>query len=161
MHLNRARVFLIMLVVLVVGCDQITKRIVRERVRRPRTMLNGTVLLLHAENRGAFLSLGSNLPEKARTIIFVAGVAILIAVAFTMMWRNPTDLRNAVPVALIAAGGIGNLIDRAFRGAVTDFLVLRAGALHTGIFNVADVAITSGVAALLVFSIMRRKEPAK
>jgi signal peptidase II len=161
MNVTRLRMYLLLLVLLVVGCDQYTKRLVRERVTRPQSMLGGSVLLVHAENRGAFLSLGSNLPESTRTVIFVAGVSALIVGALVIMWRGAADLRNALPIALIAAGGIGNLIDRATRGAVTDFLVLRAGPLHTGIFNVADMAITTGVIAVFVLSLVRKTERAK
>jgi len=58
---------------------------------------------------------------------------------------------------MIIGGGIGNLIDRIMRdGRVTDFIYLEAGPLHTGIFNVADMAITIGVMWLLVSSLLPR-----
>ena len=48
------------------------------------------------------------------------------------------------------AGGIGNLVDRVLRhGLVTDFAVVHIGPLHTGVFNLADVLIIIGVAAIL------------
>ena len=46
---------------------------------------------------------------------------------------------------MIALGGAGNLIDRVFRdGHVVDYLVVNVGPLHTGVFNLADIAITLG-----------------
>lgn len=54
-------------------------------------------------------------------------------------------------LSLILGGGLGNLIDRLLRdGHVTDFLNVGFGSLRTGIFNVADAAITTG--ALLVLA---------
>ena len=65
---------------------------------------------------------------------------------------------DAIAVALIAAGGIGNLIDRVmFHGRVTDFIYLAAGPVHTGVFNVADMAITSGVIWLVISSFAPKK----
>jgi signal peptidase II len=60
---------------------------------------------------------------------------------------------------MIGGGGIGNLIDRLTRGGrVTDFLFMELGPLHTGVFNVADMAITGGVIWLLVTSFLPKKE---
>ena len=67
-------------------------------------------------------------------------------------------------LALLLAGGIGNLIDRAFLGGIViDFMVIDFSAwtgigwLKTGIFNVADIAITGGF--LLLLPQMFRKDP--
>jgi signal peptidase II len=55
-----------------------------------------------------------------------------------------------VGLALLAASGIGNLIDRLlFDGRVTDFLNIGIGSLRTGIFNVADVVGMIGFVVLL------------
>jgi len=62
--------------------------------------------------------------------------------------QSPAD---EVALAVIIAGGVGNLIDRLrFAGRVTDFLYLQAGPLHTGVFNVADMAITFGILWLVL-----------
>jgi signal peptidase II len=58
---------------------------------------------------------------------------------------------------LIIGGGFGNLLDRFLNdGAVIDFMNLGLGWLRTGIFNVADMAITGGVIFLLVFGLRSR-----
>lgn len=63
-----------------------------------------------------------------------------------------------VALAMILAGGTGNLIDRMrFDGRVTDFLYLTAGPLHTGVFNVADMAVTFGVIWLLASWTFKRR----
>ena len=61
-------------------------------------------------------------------------------------------------VAAIVGGGIGNLVDRVQLGAVRDFLNVGIGSLRTGIFNLADMAITFGGIALIVLPFIRRRE---
>ena len=73
-------------------------------------------------------------------------------------------LLTLVAVSLFVAGGIGNLIDRlANDGRVIDFMQVGVGWLRTGVFNVADMAITLGAACLLASSLpqRRRKEPVR
>ena len=55
-------------------------------------------------------------------------------------------------------GAFGNLLDRLRHGAVTDFLDFHVGAYHWPAFNFADVAIVSGVALLLIESVLAREE---
>lgn len=64
------------------------------------------------------------------------------------MWRT-RRLSMAMALASIAGGAIGNIIDRVRQGAVTDFIDLHLGERHWPTFNLADVAVVCGVAALL------------
>jgi signal peptidase II len=58
-----------------------------------------------------------------------------------------------ISLALIFAGGIGNIIDRLlFEKHVSDFINIGIGDLRTGIFNFADVYVTLGVISFLLFS---------
>lgn len=66
------------------------------------------------------------------------------------MVRGPAAAVGAMAVALVAAGGTGNLLDRLMnKGLVTDFLNVGIGSLRTGIFNVADMAILVGTILLV------------
>ena len=156
------RFLLVFLILAVVAVDQWTKVLARTHLSPfPRTYAGGVVSLLHTENEGAFLSLGSTLPHTTRTFIFTGVVAIAVLLALGMLILDRVHGYDAVAVALIAAGGIGNLIDRLFRdGRVTDFLYLAAGPLHTGVFNVADMAITLAVVWLLLSSFAPKKAAA-
>jgi signal peptidase II len=140
---------------LTVGGDQISKRIA-ERVlpaRGPVEVLHGALRFELASNRGAFLGLGNRLPGNARAVLFVVavGIGLFAALAFLLRTRN-WPVRRIVAAGLVVGGGVGNLIDRIVRGPVTDFLVLRVGPLHTGIFNLADACILAGGAWLLLQS---------
>ena len=56
-------------------------------------------------------------------------------------------------IALIAGGAVGNAVDRMRLGAVVDFVDFHLDGWHFATFNVADAAITCGVAVLLVVSL--------
>jgi len=60
-------------------------------------------------------------------------------------------------LGLIAGGSLSNLADRLADGTVVDFLYVGVGPLHTGVFNVADMAIVAG--AILVVAFGRRRAP--
>jgi len=149
------------LIVAVIALDQWTKVLAREHLTPfPQSYAGGILSLLHTENEGAFLSLGASLPRATRTLIFTGAVSIAVLLALGMLVTSRVHGVDAVAVALIAAGGIGNLIDRLARGGrVTDFLYLSAGPLHTGVFNVADIAITGGVLWLLLSSFLPQRRP--
>jgi signal peptidase II len=161
----RRRFALLALILLILAFDQWTKHLARTILIRepPRHYIGGLLTLVYAENRGAFLSLGANLPAGIRTIVFDIVVAVgLAAVAIVLFWRPMNSRADEIALALIVAGGTGNLIDRIrFRGGVTDFLLLSAGPLHTGIFNLADLVITLAVIWLLFsWSLAKRQRPA-
>jgi len=137
-----------------VGCDQVAKTLARASLAAspPVSLLADCVRLELALNRGAFLSLGEGLPAIARYMLFVVlvGSALTLTLAFTLRLRsaNPVQL---VALSLLTGGGLGNLIDRLIHdGAVVDFVSIGVGPLRTGIFNIADAAITLGVLLLLI-----------
>ncbi|HAW30337.1 signal peptidase II [Gimesia maris] len=138
-----------------VGCDQYTKKIAVEKLKYepPLTYLNNTFRMEYAENTGAFLSVGSRLSKPVRFfLLVVANAAFLILVTGMLVFRWQMPLVQFIALSLLLAGGIGNLIDRVFlNGIVIDFLNIGFGPLRTGIFNVADMAITGG-ALLMLFS---------
>jgi signal peptidase II len=137
-----------------VGCDQVAKRLARASLASspPVSLLDDLVRFELAQNRGAFLSLGEGLPSLARYLLFVVlvGGALVLTLVFTLRLRgaNPIQL---VALSLLTGGGLGNLIDRLIHdGAVVDFVSIGIGPLRTGIFNVADAAISLGVLLLLI-----------
>ena len=121
----------------------------------PLLYFDGILRLQYSENTGAFLGLGSALPEQARFIIFTLLVSVvLIGVLVYIITTQLMDMASLVCYAMILGGGFSNLIDRIFNnGIVVDFLNLGLGSIRTGIFNVADVFITTGVIALVLFSL--------
>ncbi|MEQ9496710.1 MAG: signal peptidase II [Deltaproteobacteria bacterium] len=144
-----------------IGCDQGTKHIAASSLRGRPTMsfLADTFRLQYAENPGAFLGLGSSMPEGWRFAIFVAGSGLLVLGTIAFMFARRNLARSQfIALTLLAAGGIGNLIDRFVGdGRVIDFMNVGVGPVRTGIFNVADIAIMGGMLWMLVVG--WREEP--
>ena len=80
-----------------------------------------------------------------------------------LLWRNPkqtaaaNDLLMQWALALVFGGALGNLIDRIFRGTVTDFIQVFIGSYEFPSFNVADSAITIG-AGLLILDLLKNRK---
>lgn len=142
--------------------DQVTKVVAREALEGEPTRhyLGDTFRLTFIENHGAFLGLGGNLPESARTLIFTVLVSIMLVAFMVWVWRSPNLSRLAIVASsLVVGGGIGNLIDRVTNnGGVVDFLNLGIGGLRTGIFNLADVWIVVGGVLIFFSSDFREKD---
>ncbi|WNG57230.1 signal peptidase II [Archangium gephyra] len=160
---RRYRLTLVSLVLAgTVGCDQATKQLAISQLRDEptRSFLGGLLRLTFAENPGAFLSLGGNLPQSVRFWLFSAAVGVLLlgTLAYLVMSRRLEPLQS-VALALIVGGGLSNWFDRLVNdGRVVDFLNLGIGSLRTGIFNVADVALMLG-AGLLILAGRRANNP--
>ena len=150
---TRLRLALLSLVMLsCVGCDQAAKAMARDSlVGRTISLLGGAVRFEYAENTGAFLSLGAELPEALRHFLLIGLAPLALVLVTWLVWRAPGAARaQAAALGLVAGGGLANWIDRVMDdGAVTDYVSLGLGALRTGIFNLADVAIVAGVLLLL------------
>ncbi len=144
--------------VLVVGLafivlDQMVKLLALSSLQTQSFRFGSSPLNLALElslNPGAFLSVGAALPPLVKQLVFIIGVAVVVAWAgYWALKHWAVSGRKAVALYAIALGGVGNLIDRVFReGHVVDYLVINAGPLHTGVFNLADIAITAGALVL-------------
>ncbi len=150
-RISRVRLLLVLLVSLV-GLDQATKHyaVTHWKGQPPQSFVNNVFRIEYAENKGAFLSLFGNLSDTARYTILVIGngVFMIVLVAF-LLGTDQWSRWNYVAWTLVFVGGIGNLIDRIRINAVIDFLNLDIGLVRTGIFNVADMAITAGFLMLV------------
>ena len=149
------QLLLVLLVLLCcVGCDQAVKALAKGALASspPVLLLDSAVRLQYTENPGAFLSLGEGLPAGVRFLLGVVlvGATQLALLAFLLRTRALSTWQR-VGFSLFLAGGLGNWLDRLLNeGRVIDFVSLGVGGLHTGIFNVADVAITAGIVMVLV-----------
>jgi signal peptidase II len=80
---------------------------------------------------------------------FFTAISVAISVAIVLVLRRPqADRRVAFALALVLGGALGNLWDRLTLGFVVDFVQLHAAGYYWPAFNVADSAITVGVALL-------------
>lgn len=137
----------------VVALDQLTKWLVRARVPLHHSVevIPNLLDITHVRNTGAafgFLN-GVDFPGKTLVIAVVAIVA-LIGVALYSGTLSNQQLLPRLGMALIIGGAAGNLIDRIFIGSVVDFVDAYWGTFHFWAFNVADSAITVGVALMIL-----------
>ena len=139
------------IVLATIAADRVTKQVASGLLASapPRSYLSDTVRVEYTENRGGFLGLGATLPPPVRSLVFTVLTMVLLLVVSAVLARRGTGTAATVGLSLLWAGGASNLADRVARGAVVDFLNLGIGPLRTGIFNVADIAITAGVLILL------------
>ncbi len=167
MPLKSRIIAFICIVVPILVVDQVSKVVARDTLMGGRvfSFFNGFLTLQYAENPGAFLGWGSTLPPVWRTIAFSVLPFLLLAILAVSILRSPDGNRATVAgAAMVFGGGLGNLVDRlVFNGMVTDFAMLQLGPLRTGIFNVADMAITGGVILLILHQLFaghpERKQP--
>jgi signal peptidase II len=157
---HRPRIRLILAILILsscIGCDQVTKTIATQSFKDlpPKSYLADTVRLSYALNPGGFLSLGSKLPVEYRKWIFIGfNSCVMLALCLFLTLKRELPLSLFLSVAFILAGGIGNLMDRLWNdGRVTDFINLGIGPIRTGVFNIADIAVTFGAIAIGWFSI--------
>jgi signal peptidase II len=138
-----------------VGCDRYTKvqAVSLLKGQEPLSFLNGFFSLTYHENTGGMLSLGADLSDELRVILFTFLVGLVLVGGLVYMLIKPMDKYSFIVGLLILSGGFGNLYDRAVNdGRVVDFMLLQIGPLETGVFNVADIAIMTGLFGFLFVS---------
>lgn len=150
----------IIILVLTIGLDQGTKTIARHTLAGSgiHRVVGNLFILVYTENTGGFLSLGARWPEGVRQLVFIfLSVAILALLLVYILKARQLNHTATAALALVAGGGIGNIIDRILRGGhVTDFLNVGIGSLRTGIFNLADFSVLVGAILLVVSSFLGR-----
>jgi signal peptidase II len=137
-----------------IGCDKIAKDVAKKHLKDKPSIsyFSNTVRFEYAENTGVFLSLGSELskPVKFWLMCILPLIFLLGLFAYVIIKSKEFTFLKLIPLALIVAGGLGNIKDRILYDMhVTDFLILGIKNLHTGIINLADLYVTTGAIALL------------
>jgi len=148
------------LLIVLVGLDQLTKWLVLQRIPLHDTVpvIPGLLNLTYVRNTGAAFGM-LNASEFAGKPLVVAGLAL--AALLGILWYARRFAGEAWPArfgfALIAAGAVGNLIDRVLLGFVVDFVDVYAGDWHFWAFNVADAAITVGAILFVADTLFSRR----
>lgn len=135
---NRA----LLVAVAVIVVDQITKALVRRDVPLgDRREVTGFLDVVHVRNDGvAFSAFGG----RTWVVLVLIAIALIALLAYFLTHRDRPLVWLAT--GLLLGGALGNILDRARDGAVTDFVKFP----HWPAFNVADIAINAGVVVLIV-----------
>ena len=136
----------------VLVADQVTKAIVQATMQLHQTTeLLPFLALTYVRNTGAAFGVLAAAPASVRIPLFLVVTVAAVAALLSFVRRTPAD-RGWLVAALgaILGGALGNLVCRVRYGEVIDFVDLHWRALHWPAFNVADAAITVGVAIVVL-----------
>jgi signal peptidase II len=147
------RILLVLIViVLSVGADQITKTTARTHLPKNETLsfAGDALRLQYYENKGGVFSLEYSLPERWQGPIFTRAVMAFLGLLILFLLFGPALRPPAiVGLALVFSGSLSNLLDRiALRSYVIDFISIGWDYFRTSIFNVADAEIVTGLVLL-------------
>jgi len=160
---HSARIVHLLIAVIVFVLDRWSKRLVAAHIGLYShvQVIPGFFRLTHTENTGAAFSLFADSPAHWKTVALIVFSAIAIVIVAALLWKQARPLGiTGVALSLILGGAAGNLWDRVVSGRVVDFLLVYHKSYQWPVFNLADSAIVSG-AALLVIDILFAKAPAE
>ncbi len=142
---NKKIRLIIVLVTILVILDQLSKILITKFV--DGQVLYGNVGFQIANNTG--LAWGFNDGSNTKNIFLMIFV-IFIVIRFIKNQIELIDTKTAVALSMVLGGGIGNLLDRIFRGAVLDFIKVFSFPL----FNMADCLVVIGTILLIIFLVI-------
>ena len=170
MKLSKRSLYIIAVIVVTIAIDQISKVLVRTHIQ-PRTdisygerisIIGDLFIMMNVENTGAFLGMGSDLSPTLRIILLLILPILVLGYVLRYIFKDKTlDNWSLFAFASIIGGGIANVYDRIIYGSVTDFFFIDLGGVfRTGIFNMADLSVTTGMIILLFVSFKKKKTEA-
>lgn len=152
----------ILLIIVLIGLDQATKKIAQASLMGKGTVpvIDGFLSLVYATNRGGFLSLGSSAGGWLWWLFFVVLPLAVLALFSVYIIAKKNDDRFYLSFWIfVMSGGVGNLIDRILYGEVIDFMHIDFGIFQTGVFNVADLYLNVfALLVVLIYLIRTKKE---
>lgn len=160
--MGKTRTFDVILPILVVVLDQVTKAIVRATLplHESVTAIPGFIDFTHVRNTGAAFGFLDRVDFPYKTVmIALIATAALVGVGVYAASLAHHQLAARAGLSLIIGGAAGNLIDRLTAGSVVDFVDVYWRNWHFWAFNVADSAISIGVGIMILDMIMPDGDP--
>ncbi|WP_422105979.1 signal peptidase II [Winogradskyella sp.] len=161
--MNR-NLFITLLIAFNIAIDQISKVVVRHTMTKGRDgeidVIGKYFQLIWVENKGAFLGMGSDMNPTLRLIfLLILPTIVLLYVIYYIVKTKELDRLSLIAFCCIVGGGIANVFDRIVFGEVTDFFFIEiTETIKTGIFNVADLSVTTGMIMLLFSGVFNKKK---
>ncbi|TFG54624.1 MAG: signal peptidase II [Candidatus Aminicenantes bacterium] len=151
----------VLIMIALVALDQATKHLIARTVDlyESVTVIPGFFNLTRIHNKGAIFGTFSQSNNQLVFSLLTAASFAALALVVTFFFKTPPgDKLMKVALTLIAAGALGNQLDRLIRGHVIDFLDFYIGKAHWPFFNVADSCITIGACLMLIILFRRKPE---
>lgn len=142
---NKIIKLIVILVAILVILDQASKLLIGNLVTEP--IGNDAFKIEIISNTG--LAFGFNDGSNVKNI-FIMLFVLFIVIKFVKDQIELIDTKTAVALSMVLAGGLSNLIDRIFRGAVLDFIKI----FKFPIFNIADILVVVGAILLIIFLVI-------
>lgn len=150
---NKIYILLIFLLTLI---DQLSKIAIQKisfgNIGYSIKVIGNFLRFTYVENHGGIFGL-----FQGHIIVFTIMSSILIAYLYVTELKNFNDYSNTkkIAVSFIISGGLGNMIDRIFRGYVVDMIDFRT--IWSFVFNIADMYIHIGIYILIAIYIFKKK----
>lgn len=146
----------IILVVVIIGLDQVSKLLVCEYVKPIGSIniLPNILSFTYVENYGAAFGILKN----ERWFFIIVSLIMILAFMYLLFFKKIKNKWIAAASVLLIGGGAGNLIDRIFQGYVIDFISL---SFFKPVCNLADYFITAGAVCLIMYIVFFYKETEK
>ena len=145
------------LIILSVAADQITKQLVLANIAMYEDVaeLPGIFHFTYIENKGAAFGMLAN----NRWVFLVISTVAIAAFVFYIIKYRPKDILLRISLSFVVGGGIGNMIDRCFRGSVVDFI--EVDFIDFYVFNVADIFVCVGCGLMVLYIILSEIKDSK
>ncbi|MCH8327647.1 MAG: signal peptidase II [Candidatus Marinimicrobia bacterium] len=142
--------------VVVVALDQLTKYFVRQNfaLYESVSVLGSFFRLTYVENSGIVFGIGVGNALPLFTFFSLVATALILYFIFRERFSS---VRLRLALAVVLGGAVGNAIDRVLWSQVADFFDFGIGTYRFYIFNIADMAVTVGVALYLLFDFLESR----
>ena len=136
-----------MMIICLIITDQFIKKCVAENMYNSGLIIiDGVLNLTYVENTGGAFGIGNN---STIMLIIVNVIVIAIIAKIIISKRNDICVSMLISLGLISAGGIGNLIDRIYRGFVIDYIDI-SPLIKYPVFNFADICVVLGCIIIMM-----------
>jgi signal peptidase II len=150
---------LYLLIIFLVAVDQLTKYLIVQNVdtNQAISVIKNFFEITNVKNTGGAFSFLSDTSWGIFVLASISGVIAVILVSVIFRLRNTEFRLIRLTLSILAAGTIGNLIDRVRFGSVIDFLMFSFGDYTFPVFNVADICIVTSSIVLVLMLIFDKK----
>lgn len=138
---------LLLIIPVIAALDQVVKAVIYKTVRVSGSIpvIENVFHISYTENTGAAFGIMKNF----RWVFITFTAVVIVYLLYLLLGRKVKSYLFTVAACFVVAGGLGNLIDRVFRGYVIDYLDFRL--IDFPLFNLADAVISVGTGLLCIY----------
>lgn len=158
---GRKKFLVLIVIALVIAIsDQATKYLVTTFIplHNGIEVIPGFLNFVHHRNPGAAFGIFADSTSHLRPLfLLLVSIAALICIIWVIASSQQIESYMLIALSFFSGGALGNLVDRARFGEVTDFIDVYVGSYHWPAFNVADASLCVGTAVLFLHFLLRKE----